>query len=149
MKARYFAAAVISAFVLAACQPPAATTEPPAVTEPAAGACVVTQSRNWTAHVNAMPGPNAQRTLNVAGEVDLPTPGYTVTLTEGIADRSAIPTQQLNLTVTPPAPGAIVTQVITPTAVTYTGPAIAQSYTAVRIMCEGQQLAEIQVTVAQ
>lgn len=151
MKVTPLAATAALALALAGCQPPAATTTetPPAQTAAVAGACVVSANRNWTAHVNAMPGPNAQRTLNVAGEVDLPSPGYTVTLTEGIADRSATPTQQLNLAVTPPAEGTANIQVITPTAVSYSGPAIAQQYAGVRIMCEGQQIAAIEVTVAQ
>lgn len=151
MKAIHLMAAALGACALAACQPPAPTETPPAetaATEPAT-ACAVTDSRNWTAHIDAMPGPNAQRTLIVAGEVDLPTPAYGVTLAAGPADRSAVPYQVINLVVTPPAPDTMAPQVITPTAVNYSGPAIAQQYAGVRIVCEGQQLAEVVVTVAQ
>ena len=49
--------------------------------------------------------------------------------------------QQLILHAT--APSGMVTQVVTPTPVRYEGPAIAQQYRAVRIMCDGTQLAEI------
>jgi hypothetical protein len=116
---------------------PAPVAEAPA----AAGSCAVVANRNWSAHINAMPGPNAQRTLIVTGEADLPTPGYTVALDLGPADRSAIPVQQLVINTT--APTGIVPQVVTPYPVRYEGPAIAQQYRAVRIMCGGQQLAEI------
>jgi hypothetical protein len=153
MKATQFAATAALILALGACQP-STTAETPAVEAAASEAattatgCVVAESRNWTAHVNAMPGPNAQRTLIVAGEVDLPSPGYSATLTEGPADRSAVPTQTLNLVVTPPPAGSAQAQVITPTAVTYSGRAIAQQYRGVRIACEGQQLAEMEVTIA-
>ena len=43
-----------------------------------AAACPVLESRNWTAWVNAMPGPDMKPALHVAGEIDLPTPGYTI-----------------------------------------------------------------------
>ena len=131
---------------LAACGQTNATTDPtpapaPVAEAPTASTCAVIANRNWTAHINAMPGPGAQRTLIVSGEVDLPTPGFTASLDLGPADRSAIPVQQLIVNTT--APTGIVAQVVTPTPVRYEGPAIAQQYRAVRIMCGGQQLAEI------
>lgn len=147
MKLTLFAAA--AAFALAACSPPAADesaeTPPPVESaqtdvQPAAAGCAVADSRNWTAHINALPGPNAQRTLVVSGEVDLPTPGYTVTLREGPADRSAQPVQQLILETT--APSGMVTQVITPTEVSYSGPALG-AYSGINIMCGGASLATI------
>lgn len=153
MRATHWIVAAALALSLGACGQTTATTETAAepevaAVEPAAaGACAVIANRNWTAHINAMPGPNAQRTLIVAGEVDLPTPGYTVTLDLGIADRSAMPTQQLVINTT--APTGIVPHIVTAYPVNYSGPAIAAQYTAVRIMCGGQQLAEMQVTVAQ
>ena len=151
MKAMHLIVAAFGVCALAACQPSPPAEAPPtetAATEPMP-ACAASDSRNWTAHINAMPGPNAERTLIVAGEVDLPSPGYSATLAAGPADRSAVPYQVINLVVTPPAEGTMSAQVITPTAVNYSGPAIAQQYAGVRIVCEGQQLAEVVVTVAQ
>lgn len=116
-------------------------------TPPSASNCAVIANRNWSAHVNAMPGPGAQRTLIVAGEVDLPTPGYGVSLDLGPADRSAIPVQQLIVNTTPPS--GIVAQVVKPYPVRYEGPAIAEHYRAVRVMCGGAQLAELEVSIAQ
>jgi hypothetical protein len=108
--------------------------------------CPVVDSRDWSAHIDAMPGPGAQRTLIVTGEVDLPTPGYTVRLTVGPADRSAIPVQQMILVAQPP--GGTTAQVVTPHPVRYDGRAIAEHYRAVRVMCGGEQLADLEVTVA-
>ena len=144
MKAKHLiAATAFGVLVLSSCaQPSSEKADTPPVTEAAApSGCAAVANRNWTAHINAMPGPNAQRTLIVAGEVDLPTPGYTVALNLGPADRSAMPVQQLILNTT--APSGVVAQVVTPYPVNYTGLAIAEHYTAVRIMCGGAQLAEI------
>ncbi|MGE0595291.1 MAG: hypothetical protein AB7P07_02935 [Hyphomonadaceae bacterium] len=140
-------AAVCAALAVAACQAPEtpdaeAPAEPAASVEPSQTAnCAVIESREWTAHINAMPGPNAQRTLVVTGQIDVPTPGYALALTAGMADRSAIPAQTLNLELTPPE--GMVAQVIATETARYEGPAIAEQYSAVRIVCSGTQLAEI------
>ncbi|NJO34936.1 MAG: hypothetical protein HC869_19295 [Rhodospirillales bacterium] len=152
MKVMHLLAAFAGAVSLAACPAPAPTEETPteeAAETAAAGTCLASNPREFTAHVNAMPGPNATATLNVSGTVDLPTPAHTAALTEGMADRSATPWQQLVLTVTPPAEGTMAAQVITPAQLTYTGTALSQTYAGVRVMCEGQVLTEVQVTVAQ
>ncbi|ANP47662.1 hypothetical protein [Candidatus Viadribacter manganicus] len=134
--------AISLAGLASACQTTSAPSAPPEQTSN----CPVIDARNWSAHINAMPGPNAQRTLIVTGEVDLPTPGYAVTLTAGAADRSAIPVQQIIVSATRPT--GIVPQIVTTFSARYDGPAIAQHYRAVRVMCGAQQLAELDVTVA-
>ncbi len=152
MKVMHLLAAFAGAVSLAACPAPAPTEEPPAeetADTAAAGACLAANPRDFTAHVNAMPGPNATPTLIVDGTVDLPTPAHTAALSEGPADRSATPWQQIILTVTAPADGTIPAQVITPAQLSYSGTALSQTYAGVRIMCEGQVLQELPVTVAQ
>lgn len=114
---------------------------PPAYEPPRGSACAVIESRSWAAWVNAMPGPQATKSLIVTGEIVLPTPGYAVTLAAGMADRSATPVQQLVLTAT--APTGMVPQVLTTQAVRYQGPAISMNYRAIRIMCGGTMLTEI------
>lgn len=110
--------------------------------------CPVLDSRNWHAWVDVMPGEDAGATLHVTGEIDLPTAGYDVSLTEGAADRSAVPTQRLILTATPFE--GMVAQVVTTTAVRYDGPAIARQYRSVIVMCGGAPLAEMpDVTIAE
>lgn len=118
---------------------PADPVEPP---KPApVASCPVIESRDWAAWVNAMPGPAVSKQLIVTGQVTMPTPGYALALTAGMADRSATPTQQLILTATPPA--GPMPQVLHTQPVRYQGPAISMNYRAVRIMCGGSMLTEI------
>ena len=63
--------------------------------------CPVIESRDWIARVSAGTADSGARLL-VTGELDLPTPGYTVTLKEGPADRRMPPAQHLLLELTPP-----------------------------------------------
>lgn len=136
-------AAVFSAAALTACQN---VPERP-LPEQSAGACAVIESSDWAAWVNAMPGPDAVRTLHVTGRITLPTPGFTATLREGPVDRSAVPVQALILDLTPPE--GMVTQVITTQDVRFSGRAIAAQYSGVRVMCAGATIAEINdVTIA-
>lgn len=122
--------------------------EEPATASDESSACPVLDSRNWTAWVNAMPGPDAKPTLHVTGDVDMPTPGYAFEWREGMADRSAMPVQRLMLTATPP--DGMVAQVLTTETVSYEGPALTTTYGGVIVMCGGEPLAEItDVTVAQ
>ena len=137
----------VAAAALAACQAdePEVAPPPPSTTLPAPpGTCAVIESREWHAWINAMPspGPQTARALIVTGEIVLPTPGYKITLTPGIADRSATPVQQMILTLTPP--DGPVPQVLHPETVRYEGPAITMQYRAIRIMCGGQMLTEIE-----
>ena len=133
--ARVFAALAASA--LAACH----ALQEPTMPESPAAQCAVIESSDWAAWINAMPGPGAQPALIVTGQITLPTPGFSATLREGIADRSAQPVQQLVLELTPPS--GMVSQVIVTQPVRYEGPAIAQRYRAVRVVCAGRMLAEI------
>ena len=48
-------------------------------------------SRNWQATIDRMPGPGAQAMLHITGEIDMPTPGYSVELAQGPADRMMPP----------------------------------------------------------
>lgn len=110
--------------------------------------CPIAGSRSWKAWVNPTPGSEGEATLVVEGEVDTPTPGYTFSWEAGMADRSAVPMQRLHLAVTPP--DGMVAQVITTESVRYEGPAIAENYRGVAVMCGEELLAEIaDVTTAQ
>ena len=115
-----------------------ATPEPPA---PAPNACAVIESSDWKAWVNRMPGIGATPILIVEGQVTLPTPGYTVELKLGRADRSMVPVQQLILQTT--APSGQVMQVLTPQTARLDTPAIVAKYKAVQIVCGGNVIAEI------
>lgn len=131
-----------AASALAACAPDTKAEGPDPMT------CPVIDSRDWAAWVNAMPGVDAQRTLIVTGEIDLPTPGYAVSLETGVADRSLRPVQELLLILAPPTDP--VGQVVTPTPVRFETPAIAPEYRGVRVRCGDTLIADItDVPVAQ
>jgi hypothetical protein len=62
---------------------------PPAPTCPA-------ETKEWSAFINAMPGPDAQPTLIVTGSALVPA-GTTATLTAGPTDRAMPPSQRIVL----------------------------------------------------
>lgn len=107
---------------------------------PEKGDCPVVQSSDWTAHVDAMPGPGPGPELIVAGEVALPTGGWSVDLERGRVLETDPPIQELELRFTPPSGAA--TQAITSQRVRGSFPAL-DRYDAVRIRCRGEVLAEI------
>jgi len=100
----------------------------------ATNACPIVASRDWTARVE-------DGRLIVEGEIDTPTPGWTIGWREGAADRSAVPTVRLILEAEPP--GGMTAQVITSQTVRYDGPAVAARYRGVLILCGGAPIAEI------
>ncbi len=101
--------------------------------------CNVMQSRNWHAWIDRV-AENEPR-LNIVGEIDLPTPGYTVEWKPGILDRRKPPAQRLSLLLTPPE--GMVIQVITPTKVNYVMPASSLEYRSILIYCGDRLLTEI------
>ncbi|MEZ5897531.1 MAG: hypothetical protein R3C40_05200 [Parvularculaceae bacterium] len=114
----------------------------------AADACPVSDSRDWRAWLDVMPGPDAVAKLHITGEVDLPTPDYTAQWTPGPADRAFPPTQRFMLSFTPP--GGMVTQVITPTRVSLEMDATYTSYREIIVGCGDEVLVEItDIAVAQ
>ena len=115
--------------------------EPSAAAAPALKACPIIESGDWKAWINRMPGVGVTATLIVEGQVTLPTPGYTITLTAGRADRSMHPVQQLILEALPPS--GQVAKVLTPQTARIDTPAIAGKYKAVQIVCGGNVIAEI------
>jgi len=126
---------------LAACQTPPPTLAPVPQPVPTPSACAVLDSRDWSAWINRMPGPDARPTLHVTGKVDLPHSGYSVAVRDGPADRSANPVQQIIIETS--LRSGMHPQVVTTAEVNFVGPVIAPSYRAIRVMCGGRQLAEI------
>ncbi len=109
--------------------------------EAMSGKCPVIDSRTWSAWLDTMPSLEAGARLNIYGEVDLPTPGYSVEWREGAADRANPPGQRFTLVLTPPT--GIVAQVVTPTPVKYQAKATYPAYRVIVVLCEGEKLAEI------
>ena len=118
------------------------STDKPVVTPPSvSNDCPVLRGSKWQAWLEPSAGPSPQRMLHISGEVDLPTPGYSVTLEAGPADRAMPPSQRFRLKATPP--GGMVTQVVTPTQVTFQEAATYRAYRSIVILCEQRVLATI------
>lgn len=151
MKLTHLLAAALGAASLAACQPPAVTEESadaPATETVAAETasdaappqlpCGVLAQRGWTATLSS----GGSRTLTVSGEVDMPSPGYSISLAR-TTDPADGDTTTLALTAR--APSGMAAQVVTAHPVRYFGPA-AGPYATVRITCDGATLTDIAVT---
>ena len=140
-RVRACAIPLATAFTLVSCAPapPKEGASPAPVFE--MSECPVLASRGWTAYINAMPGPGAKPTLNISGEVDLPTPGFKVELIAGPADRMMPPGQRFSLVAT--GPEGMVAQVVTATPVTYSAEPMSQQYRSITIGCGGKVLAQI------
>jgi len=144
------AATLLGAALIAGCQPqPAATTEETAPAETVAETapvaaeeaavtlpCGVLAQRDWTAELST----GARPTLTVAGNIDLGTPGYGVSLTRDAAEASGATTALLTLSLR--APTGVQTQVVTAHPVRYFAPANGP-YTSVQISCDGAVLTTI------
>lgn len=137
---RHFVPALVLSAALAGCETAGPAGES-AFLESAPAPCPVVDSKDWHAWVNRMPGPDSKPMLIVEGQVTLPTPGYTVTLTLGRADRSATPVQQLILQAAAPSENTL--QALTTQTARIDTPAIAAKYKGVQIKCGDKMLAEI------
>jgi hypothetical protein len=108
---------------------------------PVAG-CPVIGDGQFEAWLDAMPGPGTKGPmLNIAGKVDLPTPGYRLELIAGPADRAMPPSQRFRLVAT--APGGMTAQVVTQTQVKYRAPAQYPAYRSLIILCGDRAVATI------
>jgi hypothetical protein len=127
---------------LAAPEPEPEPTPEPAPVAEAEAACPVIAAADWRARVGPVEGVAGLR-LIVEGRVTLPTPGWTVALTAGMADRSAMPVQRIVLSAAPPQ--MAVAQVLTDYELRLEIPALAPAYRGVIVDCAGLALVEIEV----
>ncbi len=135
-------AIVVTGLLLAACNADGegAPGEGSYAQKPARTACPVIDSSDWTAWVDAEPGPDSP-TLNIRGTVTLPTPGYDYAWRVGIADRALPPGRHMQLEFTPP--DGMVAQVLTSMEVSYRGEAAFDAYRMILVKCADERLAEI------
>lgn len=154
------AAVVLGVACLGGCQQQPSSEAPTEETSPAAAApdsasgastaaaeqsaCSVSAHSGWRATLNTQPG--ARRTLTIEGRVELPTPGYLVTLERDAAENPAATEPRLTLTLAPPTGAVIQTPTLHP--VYYFAPA-GGDYSIIHIMCGGGILTDIPVTVVQ
>jgi hypothetical protein len=122
--------------------PPAAT--PAGGDKEASIPCPFRGTKEWKAWVNAMPGPGAQRTLIVIGQVDVGSDGYAGKLSLGALDKSMPPTQHVNLDLVEKSGAKAGWQEVR------IDHRPAASYKAVTIDCHGQEVGHVEpVTEAQ
>lgn len=109
--------------------------------------CPVIEASGWRAQVAPVEGEDGLQ-LIVEGTVLLPTPGYAVSLTPGMADRSARPVQVIELQAQ--APTGMVPQVLSVYDLRLVTPSIGQvidsqpPYRGVRLVCGGTEIAAIE-----
>lgn len=116
-----------------------AAPEPEPVAE-AEATCPVIDTAEWRAALGPVEGAEGLQ-LVVEGRVTMPTPGWTVALEAGMADRSAIPVQHVVVTATPPQ--MAVAQVLTEYELRLVTPALAPAYRGVIVDCAGLALVEL------
>lgn len=102
--------------------------------------CPVLESLNWKAWIDTMPG-SGSASLNVSGEIVLPSAGYQVSLINGPLDRRQPPAQRLRLEVSPP--DGMSAQVLTPHKVEAKFASNVKSYRSVMIVCGDGVLKDI------
>lgn len=82
----------------------------PALPPKSAGDCPIVRSRDWHAHVDAMPGPNRDPRLIVTAKVTVPTGGYRLGLRQGpVAESYPV---QVTVFLDAVAPGGPATQAL-------------------------------------
>lgn len=127
------------ALVLPACT--AETPKAPSAPISSSAPCPVLGSRNWQAVLTRPVDAKAPATLLITGEADLPTPGYTTRLRQGLADRAMPPSQQIVAEFTPP--DSMVTQVVTTEQVRFAMADALPRYRSIVIRCGASALATI------
>lgn len=122
--------------------PPAAT--PSGSEKEGSIPCPFRGTKEWKAWVNAMPGPGAQRTLIIVGQVDVGSDGYAGKLSMGALDKSMPPTQHVALDLVEKSGAKAGWQEVR------IDHRPAASYKAVTIDCHGQEVGHVEpVTEAQ
>jgi hypothetical protein len=148
----------VAGLALAACQPKAETGAPTMnttadnaametsaladtnATVAAPANCGISEAKEWKAIVNAQ-GPQRPR-LSVSGTLIFNTSGYKTVLERNGTDFN-VKIATLELTITPPAPGTPVMQVLTPLKVETKVPDVVRDLEKVTINCGGQKLTDI------
>jgi hypothetical protein len=110
--------------------------------QPAPPECPISASRDWTAWINRMPGPNSRPMLVVSGKVVTPTGGFQVAFDRYMQIRESYPAQAfVTLSVADPD-GAPVTQAQVTHEVRWEWP-LNQPVGSVVVRCGDKTLAEI------
>jgi hypothetical protein len=101
--------------------------------------CPIISSSNWSAQIET---PEQGRTmLAIKGDIELPSPGYSVVLEQGMTDKSATPSQHFNLKAE--QLDGMYIQMVTPMTLEHSVPSIAKQYRSIVIHCGDQVIATI------
>ena len=110
--------------------------------QPAPPECLISSSRDWTAWINRMPGPNSGPMLVVTGKVVTPTGGYQVAFDRYMQIRKGYPAQAfVTLNVASPG-GSPVSQALVTHEVRWEWP-LREPVGSVVVSCGDKTLAEI------
>jgi len=101
--------------------------------------CPLVSDQNWSAQIKT--SNSGESTLYISGDIELPSPGYSVAFEEIPADNNLEPSQHFNLK-TETLSGFYI-QAVTPMTLQHTTVAIADKYRAIVISCDGKTLATI------
>ena len=101
--------------------------------------CPVYESRHWHAWIDRYSSTEGTNRLNITGQIDLPTPGYTINWKTGIQDRAMPPSQRFILELIPPDGMAM--QMISPTNVSFKTETPLLEFREVLIYCGDKLLA--------
>ena len=104
------------------------------------GRCPLISSQNWSASIT--PAGNNESTLSISGDVELPNPGYSVTIEDRIIHKNEEVRQEFNIKIE--RLNGFHIQAITPMTLEHSTKAIADKYHAVVINCGGNAIAKIQ-----
>ncbi|MFQ3247524.1 MAG: hypothetical protein ACI9SP_004181 [Arenicella sp.] len=107
--------------------------------------CPIISSSNWSAQIET--SEQGRSMLAIKGDIELPSPGYSVVLEPGMADKSATPSQHFNLKAE--QLDGMYIQMITPMTLQHSVPAIAKQYRSIVIHCDDQIIASIDNVAAQ
>ena len=102
--------------------------------------CPLISSQNWSASI--APADNNESTLYISGDVELPNPGYSVTIEDGIIDKNEEVRQEFNIKIE--RLDGFHIQAISPMTLKHSTKAIADKYHAIVINCAGTAIAKIQ-----
>ena len=102
--------------------------------------CHINSTSNWSARIET--SEQGKPVLSIKGDIELPSPGYSVILEQGMADKSATPSQHFNIK-TKQLDGMYI-QMITPMTLEHSAPAISKQYRSIVIHCGDQIIAEIE-----
>ncbi len=142
---------VLLAMTLSACAQSGPTESPPPesidnVSQSVSNACPAYETRNWRAWIDTSDSSTGTGRLNITGQIDLPSPGYSIDVTKGRLDKRNPPLLRINVAPMPPEGAALA--VITSEDVLYSVETPILRYRSIVVLCGERRLAELMDVVS-